>query len=448
MKDVKKLVEEDTPLGKRIKILKNSVGEKMLNIFLDTIKELEEEEKQSVNIDLFKSIKKVLNQSFGQERNQLYRPGLKSIFDLETDATISSFLNSYYITRPLVMAYLKKAIADTFFNKYYAIIHFPEIQIVNSKNQKHKIYDLYVRVCFSSDGKMNGNPKGLRATVTDGEIRVRYTHSHLSTVDYSGHIPFGNFCLGEGEINNVIAKLVQKYDETNFRIFCVLLSSYLSWESLEGGPFRNMADIGKSTPASTHNFYECLTSTNEVIAKVITDMMLEEVAENLITSVFTFTSDEEMNLSVRGMNWECKKLLGELIYNRKDAILSRVYLEASLDITNDITNAVNRGLLCEAYNGSEVCLRTLQNNQEEIHTKERLFTFKEKDITIKKIQNDKKNEKALKVTDIYARTRITDKVCECLTSRIQKNIAKNEDFINNYSSKGNEQAAKADIVPV
>ena len=159
------------------------------------------------------------------------------------------------------------------------VIHFPVIEITNTKEMKHAINDLYVKL-ISDVEKFEGEEpqkltiksfRGKRMSATKDEIMCNYQHSHLpgknyviSTERYSygqnsdtiysriknltnDFTTYQKFCTGVSEINNITAMLVSRYDANTFKMFLMQLDLYLGWESIEGRPHRYMKDvIGKA----------------------------------------------------------------------------------------------------------------------------------------------------------------------------------------------------------
>lgn len=136
--------------------------------------------------------------------------------------------------------------------KYTIYIHFPEITIKNSKRQSRILRDLFIRITLTETFKnsmSNYIPSyfgGWRATKEVVEYNSNYGHSHLINfkVEYSSECIFGKFCLGDTKFANICAKLNHEFEEDDFILFCQQLKDYVAWESLEGGPYQRMSDMG------------------------------------------------------------------------------------------------------------------------------------------------------------------------------------------------------------
>lgn len=155
---------------------------------------------------------------------------------------------------------------DSFIINLYAytnttfIIKYPFITISNSKREYHTIKDLYVKFEFASEGRMIGAFTMQRSTYSLKEFLYNYKHSHVGAMMLSnGRIhsrdsirEFSSVCLGTGPIRDIIAGLGASYSEEGFNEiafmqFLNLLDDFVAWESLEGVPYRNLADISKQT---------------------------------------------------------------------------------------------------------------------------------------------------------------------------------------------------------
>lgn len=148
---------------------------------------------------------------------------------------------------------------------WHVTIRFPEIQMTNSLGYTHTIYDLFVRMKISSN---EGAPHfhkllGTRTTFTTKEVEKSFIHSHLSSNSSSrqGMIPqFEDFCTGTGEINNIKMMLnsmsLTSYDYNLLRMYFFQLNSYVSWESLEGGPYIKIGNLSKEGTLSEIEIFQ------------------------------------------------------------------------------------------------------------------------------------------------------------------------------------------------
>ena len=139
------------------------------------------------------------------------------------------------------------------------LIRFPSFDIVNKKGQTHSMKDLWVLIPF--DVKkikapntdilvktlcIQANLWGCRSTQTSAEHLSGYKHSHL-TSNSSSDNKFTSFCLGgASSISISVAELTNYFSVERFELFLYELSAYVKYESIEGGPYIRMENIGKS----------------------------------------------------------------------------------------------------------------------------------------------------------------------------------------------------------
>lgn len=129
---------------------------------------------------------------------------------------------------------------------YSLVIHFPEINIKNSRKGSHIIKDLYVALFFNNRVEHIGHIYGTRGSRTKEEISSAYCHSHLPS-DYKTH--WNGFCLGDDTpMSNAVSGIVaDRWNPDNLEKLLLLLHSYVAWESLEGGPYITMSNITDRT---------------------------------------------------------------------------------------------------------------------------------------------------------------------------------------------------------
>lgn len=157
------------------------------------------------------------------------------------------------------------------------VIHFPEVTITNRNNHSHKIKDLFVKIRLEFHEaflKVQGI-SGARTYLKYAEWQNNYFHSHLPTT--SSEIPHSNgeptfvgFCTGSGEINMYRADINSDgFTEERFLKYAVQIMSLVSYESIEGTPYRFLRDI-RTRPSNGRVFQYtgsvCTTFKNTVLA--------------------------------------------------------------------------------------------------------------------------------------------------------------------------------------
>lgn len=164
------------------------------------------------------------------------------------------------------------------------VLRFKEIVISNTQNHRHTIRDLFIYipiVLFVVHGKafLKIAPlKGIRTTVTKKECISKYFHSHLPSGDISEYIPiFADFCLGTGPLNKEIADFNSEQDISYFRNILFHIMAFVTHESLEGTPYKKIADIGKSSEENYSHYYRPNQAyfTTDFLEKLISSVDLE-----------------------------------------------------------------------------------------------------------------------------------------------------------------------------
>lgn len=200
-----------------------------------------------------------MNKWFGPENNQIARPTAQSFafYILKKDGLLDSNRKHKYdltsvkhIIEPGVRYSNQYCLR---FNLCTVYVRFPELTITNSEGASHDIKDLWV--LFSVDPKFSiSDLRGIRSQLTRQEAISGYMHSHLHSAlldNRSNAIEAENFCLGQGEINQVITKLaLGGYQAIDFTLFCLHLKNYVVWESIEGVPYNYIKKIATTSRAS------------------------------------------------------------------------------------------------------------------------------------------------------------------------------------------------------
>lgn len=148
------------------------------------------------------------------------------------------------------------------------IIKFDEINITNSLNHTALLKDMFVKfdIIFNKHGKCKFTQSyiyGVRSTMYAYEIYTGYIHSHLGV--RSRQLPtFNNFCLGNGPISMVLIELnnYDKFKIIKFEGFLYQLKNYLSWESIEGGPYIRISQRKKKENSNLPFYFNTFYNGN------------------------------------------------------------------------------------------------------------------------------------------------------------------------------------------
>ena len=131
-------------------------------------------------------------------------------------------------------------------------ILFPIVNITNRNNNRHTIKDLLVEIKLNNYRNQNiriDYLKGGRLTLSYAEYQSDYFHSHLSTtksaISSGMTLPYmDGFCTGSGEINIYQADINgEGFTEERFMRYALQILSLVSYESIEGTPYRYMSRI-------------------------------------------------------------------------------------------------------------------------------------------------------------------------------------------------------------
>lgn len=132
-------------------------------------------------------------------------------------------------------------------SEFQIIVLFPEIRINNSRRNTHIIKDLYVKIDINmvlgarvGDRVSNISLYGRRGMLSDEEYRSNYGHSHFSG---NGIERWSDFCLGSSDFSMIVHTMKFSLTEEDWMLLFLSLENYVSWESLEGGPYRKIAEI-------------------------------------------------------------------------------------------------------------------------------------------------------------------------------------------------------------
>lgn len=148
--------------------------------------------------------------------------------------------------------------------KYKITIKFDDVDITNSTNNTHKIRDLFLHIPFwvSEDGEKASFPcelLGSRTTLTLEEAYFCpngrcYLHSHLRNEGVEHMTRLNHFCMGASDLSAVYGDLSSMGLTSEFgpilRNLLLMLYSVVSWESIEGTPYKYMKRIGSGLSGS------------------------------------------------------------------------------------------------------------------------------------------------------------------------------------------------------
>lgn len=196
------------------------------------------------------------------QKLELIKTVLPEFYDESNYEIVDKFdsninVNSDFIDEIEVFENPDKTVIEDLFKEWYSevdvldiIIKYDELTISNSENKTHNIKNLFVKIGFNYDCCIKGDIEGLRTFLYAIELNNFYRHSHLSS-ETDGK--FSRFCLGDDTPLRML--LVEFSNPTwiieDLRMFFYCLEEYVRWESLEGGPYRKIKDLGYKKNSSS-----------------------------------------------------------------------------------------------------------------------------------------------------------------------------------------------------
>lgn len=129
----------------------------------------------------------------------------------------------------------------------YILVHFPEVTITNEYEDSVNVKDLWAKVYLTFKGTIRSGFLLNRSHYYRSHWNSDYMHSHISGIPKARISDFLSPCLGSGPIRDTIHSLVHNNDELIWQLFCRELDVYVRTESISGGPYRRLKNIGTTT---------------------------------------------------------------------------------------------------------------------------------------------------------------------------------------------------------
>lgn len=163
------------------------------------------------------------------------------------------------------------------------IIHFPKSTIRNENGESHDIQESYIAILVKKDySKLASSYMFMmRTKVALKEFASGYFHSHAQNVNLnpsvSHYFVWRRLCVGgQTSLTELLYNLTQDgIDEDNLTNLLVVLSSYICWESRDGGPYMYFKNL--SIPLRNSNSNGITSNTiNTVYNKFIENLLDDE----------------------------------------------------------------------------------------------------------------------------------------------------------------------------
>lgn len=169
---------------------------------------------------------------------------------------------------------------DTLRNKRFILyVWWPRVTVTNEYDKSVNIQDLYAKIEVQNDGCIPYECAGFllnRATYTREQFVSGYLHSHIRAIPKEDFTKFMEPCLGTGPIRNTIATLKNDYDETTWMLFCQELSVYVTVESIAGGPWKRMENIGDTSIDRSYIDYDFSAARKTYFLELFSDGDLKD----------------------------------------------------------------------------------------------------------------------------------------------------------------------------
>lgn len=142
---------------------------------------------------------------------------------------------------------INEPLGTRLFSEIFILVRFPEVRVTNENDRYIDIWELYAKVTFSWTGKSRGDFLLNRAEYDVFQFQNGYMHSHIRSIPAGDFKSFQSPCLGSGPIRDTLAMLAADFDELRWQLFCLELSKYVQVESLAGGPYKRIENLGKNS---------------------------------------------------------------------------------------------------------------------------------------------------------------------------------------------------------
>lgn len=364
----------------------------------DTINELLDELVNNLYLESTNRVTKVLdvfNDFFGEDRVDIQgRKSLEEFKDIVKeefiyDSTINYRRSEYFnnkvleLPEPVAVKIIKHvldhektqiSLMNHIYSDIFILVHFPKVRITNEHDRYVDITHLYAKIPLTYYGQLDGGNFMLnRSEYPISHMLSNYLHSHVSTIPKDNFTQFMSPCLGQGPIRNTLGVLRNRYDEDLWRLFCLELSKYVTVESLSGGPYHKLENIGFFENYAEYTIHNRLPGNiserfnSLIIAFVKHFINCKKLKFNYVNgsySVGMTTTEYIILVSNEFINWFNRQYNeGFNIYDYHDLLINNLLIKAYI-IDNKIREDSDSIENTFEYIGRKVC------------------TFKGKDVTI------------------------------------------------------------------
>lgn len=251
------------------------------------------------------------------------------------------------------------------------ILYYPEIKITNSYKIEHIIKDLYIYL-YINIYTLSIYMQLRRTTLSSKEQSHNYLFSHYSTNKVTER--YGKFCYGsDGNFMSMAMngefqiKVFKERDINYFELFLYNLETYLSWESLEGTPYRYINKL-KESVSNSNALKNPEANFIDVVIQNFVDYLNSETIKFFNFNVVDNNIQIELNNHLRDFIKE------SLIYNNNYNHIGYYENNVFIPLTMNNTSLANKILVKDFvyFKGKSIDLQII--NEKDVTTEESILS--------------------------------------------------------------------------
>lgn len=279
--------------------------------------------------------------------------------------------------------------------RFIIYVWWPRVTVTNEYGKSVNIQDLYAKIEIQGDGTIPYECNGFRlnrATYTREQFMSNYMHSHINVIPKNNFAEFQIPCLGTGPIISTIGTLKNDYDEATWMLFCQELGMYVTVESISGGPYHRMENIGNVYQNSMYTGY-----TFNYTGKV--DFLSLFTKDDLKKFIKYYLKHGHLSLRYMNSAFTWSMPYYEYIIDISNSFIDFYNKYCSTTVSN-LNNCFNTGLLKQVivadgkfYNESGYNSFDINNFSE--YQNKLVLVFKGKEIRTTIINNEQRSEATL-----------------------------------------------------
>ena len=313
----------------------------------------------------------------------------------------------------------------------YIYVWWPRVTVTNEHNKSIDIQDLYAKIPIQLNGRIPYEYPGFqlnRATYSEEQFLSNYLHSHIKEIPKYDFTQFMNPCLGQGPIRETIMTLKNDYDEVTWMLFCQELSMYVTVESLSGGPWKKLENVGDKKRLYSHTCFN-LDSTNNYN---FTDLFSTDILKEFIEY---YLKNGHLSISYKNNQFCCGLTYFEYIIDVSNSFID-FYNKYLYSTREKLEKCYSSNVLISAIAINEVFYSEESNNAVpnlDIYRGKHVLNFKGKDI---KITIEKREDTS---SESFVTTVLNQGTAMYILKSILRTI--NFRYNNDYNNKQRDQSS-------